>query len=248
MNNTILENLINESKINKEISPINANTITDCGKEELIGTDAETIIDAVNTEKDITVEETYENFKKDKYPDDNSKKRGEVFRRLQRLKKGTNNHETPEFTEDDDVEYLENVEIDILHKEDMDIRVKSIWNILYLVFVVFENIVTRIGYRIKFNGWAKTMSMREDKYLKYIRGMVEDKIITDPATGKKYIHKNTSYLSKLSFSPSFNLFFLILKDAFEYVSLSGFYKYSKEFMGNEEQLFSNIPVPPQNNK
>ena len=196
-------------------------------------------ISVLHDTKEKKLEKEYLDLKKDMYPTDNIKTKHEIFRNIKKMEKD-GSVLTEEVNENDTLEKIERVHKDSRLSVDKLRKTEFIWNFVWLMCFVFENIVTRFGYGIRFNGWSDEISHNKNEYLEYIKMMVSDYNIYDEKLHKYITIKNKSALASLDISPTILLLLALLNSAVSYTAANN-YGTITEMLNKKDDQKNNVP-------
>lgn len=191
------------------------------------------------------IQKAYGKHKRHKYSDNGNKRKNELYRNIIKAKK-KGYVDVPDVTPRDDIRRLESIESDVTYNTRKKNKVTFLWNAICIFCYLFERLVSKIGYGIRFNGWSEEVRTRKEEYMDYIDTMVADTIMIDKVTGERLVIKNKSFMSNFDVNPAINIIFALVTSAVRYTGASRFYRVADNLnkgMYDEEQLYANAKVP-----
>lgn len=204
----------------------------------------------MNIEDDDAVSDVdgdFERMQNDKYGTNINKRIGDAKRRKLKRIKHRAKVPIPDIPDDADLEYIELVEDTAIRALQKKRRAKFIWNGICMFCLILEKVITKIGYSVKFNGWADEIAAHEKDYMEDIDQMIADTVYLDPETGDRTVVKNKSFIAKMNIDPSINILFRLVYSAFRYAGANNFsnlgsYIHNGQSFENEEEVINKLPI------
>jgi len=179
--------------------------------------DDEEETDEEDDEDDEDYRNTYDRKTKDRHASGRRRIALGIKRKLKAVDADIREEYGSDISSDMDIEDLEDLESEIDWKQNKNNNVEFIWGVIDTSCWMFEEILKRVGFKLKIDGWASTISQTKEKYYKsIIMNDIADKEIKDPHTGETRIIKNKSMLAKMKIPGWIQLLFDIIRSLAHY--------------------------------